>query len=197
MSNKRGSIRLRYYFCPQCERRIDPNEIESAVILRLNQELGRHITVERIVKRISQMRPTITVRIKELDNEVITRRYQLNQLDGGYYNAVWDTETIQTLRTLALERISELEDLKRLSIQTENKLNELVHNPNVMSRMVARAQKLSDALPMHELRFLLLNMVEEISIHVGRTGGLTIESITYRTLPLPYLEESFNQISSL
>ena len=194
--SKKGSL-LRYYYCPQCGRRVNPSEIEPEIIGRLNQELGRHITMERIVKRITRMKSVITSRVKVMDDEIRRRRYQMNQLESGYYSNTWDTDTIGTLHLMAAERISELESLKQQAMQTENSLNELTDDPDTLFRLVHRAQTLSEALPMHELRALVLNMVDEISVHVGRSGVLTIESMTYRTLPLPYLEESFNVISSL
>jgi len=43
--------------------------IEPVLVKRLNQELGKHVTTERIEKRISQMSAAIASRVKELSDE--------------------------------------------------------------------------------------------------------------------------------
>ena len=192
---KSGGL-LHYYYCPICNRRMDTDEIEDEVVVRVSVEIERFLTREVINKQIKRFKSGIHRRIKELEEELVERRYQLNQLASGYYSKMWGHDTITFLQSLASKRAMELEQMKKVDLESEKEIDSLILDPDVLARIAARVRKLSTVLPSHELRFMMLNLVDEILISISPSGTITIESITYQMLPFQYVGNRWGEVSN-
>jgi DNA invertase Pin-like site-specific DNA recombinase len=190
---RKGSL-LRYYWCPGCERRVDPEEIEAVVINRLASELSMQISEGRIRDAVERFARRLQSKIAEFDTEIQTRRLQLNHLEGGYYNSQWDEDTINLLKGLAERRIDELQEWKQATAQVQKTIKGLSANDGVIHRLASQAKAIDNLLPRHEIRALLMQMLERIDVHINRAGVTTIESIEYRTLPLQYISSELQRI---
>lgn len=167
---------------------MDTDESENEVALRVSVEIERFLTREVIDKQIKQFKLGIHRRIKELEEELVERRYQMNQLANGYYSKMWGPDTITFLKSLASKRVMELEQMKSVALESEKEMDTLILDPDVLTRIATRVRKLSILLPPHELRFMMLNLVDEILVSISPSGTATIDSITYRMLPFQYVE---------
>ena len=105
-------------------------------------------------------------------------------------------DTITFLKSLASKRVMELEQMKKVALESEKEIDSLILDPDVLARIAARVRKLSTVLPSHELRFMMLNLVDEILISISPSGTITIESITYQMLPFQYVENRWGEVSN-
>jgi len=102
--------------------------------------------------------------------------------------------TISLLEGLATDRIDELQEWKQVTAEAQESIKGLSSNDDVICRLSSQSKAIDNVLPRHELRALLMQMVEHIDAHVNRAGVTTIESIEYRTLPLQYISSELKRI---
>ncbi|QSO46754.1 recombinase family protein [Alicyclobacillus mengziensis] len=194
LRNKHGEL-LRYYFCPQCGRRFNPEELDPEILKLLRHELGRYVTTTGVIQKIQAWSRYLSRLQRDLDAEIEHHEFQIQQFQGTYYQRQFSKDTLDELYVLTKEHVSELREAKTTVLNLGAQL-EMLSDPHNIQRMVDRVKAINEFVPPQELRYFVLNMVESCEVVISR-GHLIIEELTFRTLPMPYFSEQVHEIERL
>jgi DNA invertase Pin-like site-specific DNA recombinase len=181
---RKGAL-LRYYYCPTCEKRYDPVQIEQLVLGQIEAELGRNIEKSMIEKKLRSFIQHLKKRVRFIDEEIEDRDFILNRLQRGYYGRMFDPSTTDMLQQWCDELLADLYSEKRRVLKRIEELEGLCGDQDTLERLLRRAQCLTKVLPQHELRYLLLNTVESVYVATDKQNGPVVSELNFLNVPLP------------
>jgi site-specific DNA recombinase len=177
---------LKYYFCPNCDFRIDSEELENIIIEKIKQEIFSHFSSTAISKKVNSW-------IKHIQEEIQSEKemFEWYSFQSQKINKLKKTLTIEHIQLLEMISKNQIEKITHSLSDYQNTLDELknIKQDNILNILSDRLFTIGNKetlLNNIEKRYLLFSAIEQLTVKPTK-NGIKI-GIEYRDIPLPTLQ---------
>lgn len=180
---KKG-IPLDYYYCPNCQYKIDHDFLDNHIITLLGKQLNSHFTPFQVKKKIDSL-------IKETNKEITLINESLTRLHQSKMSEPWINFNLS-----AKEELKYIELLNKEYDETENTLQkklQLLQNlsnldtTETFNRLLIRITNSNiKLLNKIEQRYVLLSSINKLKLKLLKNGELIIDEVCFNNIPLPF-----------
>jgi site-specific DNA recombinase len=191
LKTKKGSP-LKYYFCPNCEYKLDSNETENKILDLVKSQLHLYFTEFMIEKKIKEWNKYLNHKLEEENQNLELYKLKCLNLEGLRNKLSQDH--FKNLHNLANSEVQIITNLITEIHVLKDELKNL-QDMGLLRCVGERIQNLNSTdMNVIELRYVLFSTLEKLLVCTNKQGSLKIESIEFKSLPIPIFNSKISNL---